>query len=268
MTDTLTDDASQFPAVAVPTGGDSRGSLGLRAGFQSLADRTAYLLALLTSVAKLRKGNVAAMQALIVGAGNDGECFFVPRQGLYVYEDGAADTVSAPWIYASAANTGRWVHVLTSLLDAKPGIASSNRTVSVQSLAFDGSSASIFNTSSLTFVDVTPMQLTVPACQVGDKLLIDLVPSFGIDTASLATTAAFATGRLVAHDGGSDSAITGTLISGGTDYNFNTAFRVTAIYTVANAGDVIIKAQLETSDATAPAVWVKPSMMRVRQIRP
>jgi hypothetical protein len=268
MTEQLLDDPSQFPPVMVPSGSDPRTPASLLTGFQALANRTANLLSRLTNVTRLREGQLADMLAVAVGAANDGESFVVLRQGMYVYEFGATDPVRAPWIYAPSASPGRWIHVLATLVNAKGGLASTNRTVSVQTFALDGASAVIFRTSSSSFVDAAPVAVTLPACVPGDLLLIDCVPAFGLDGAALLMTSTYAVGKLVAVDGGNEVDVPGTLLSGATDSSYATAYRIAASYTVANAGDVVVKAKLRVSDPTYAAVWAKPTSLRVVQLRP
>jgi len=269
---TLTDDASKFDPVPVPAGGDLRTAASQQAAFQVLANRTAWLKALLTNVSKMRGGTVAQMQGLTMGAGNDGECFFVDQagaeQGVYCYEFAASDTPVAPWVYQPTTSPGRWVHVLYALIGAKPGLASGNRIVSMQQVALDGTNAQIFSTTSTSFVDVPQVQLPIAGCVAGDVLLIDCMPAFGLDSVSLQAATPYAVGQLVAHDGGSDVVVSGSLLSSSTDYSYSTSYRMSLEYTVANAGTVTVKAQLKSSSTSSNAIWAKPTSVRVIQIRP
>lgn len=279
MPHNLTDDPTQFPAMQLPDAGDDRTAAFFAAALQALANRTAWLRNLLSNVKVIRFGTVAQMQALVVGSANNGEAFVVPRQGTYFYESAASDAPVVPWVYAPTGSgvAGRWVHELYGIIGTKGGLQSAMNLLDVSmylASSSGGVSQPIFTTNSTSMVDVIDASapagvvgVVITNCLPGDILEIDEVPSFGLDSSSIASGLGNALSRLVALDGGTVVIPAGTLTTA-TDTPYNTAGRVCTVYTVANAGTVTIKRQLSVSTTSVNAIWLKPSSLRVRRTRP
>lgn len=259
MPQNLVDVATTFTTpVVAPVDTDGANSASVVAGFQPLANRTAYLNRLvangdssaLNGVANLRNAASTSAMSALTGIVNLGTCF-VSGAGLFFYLSGSSATVDGVFVFnATGMGVGRWVHEIFPLIGAANGIpqldgssrvpaATVRNGIITQGLARLSAN---FTTTSTTFVDVTGSTITLSNCAVGDVIFIDF--------AALVLNAASSNGQIIA-----------AVVDGGVTVGRNESWNTTngaasgviipgvASHTVGNAGTITVKLQTLTTNA-------------------
>ena len=126
----LVEDPSSYPAtITVPVGSDPRNAASVRPAFQNLADRLAWIKALITSgMPRVRWVSAADLIALTGMSTGD---IAVVRGGsaplsIVTYASGSSATDNPPYVYTPTAGGGRWLNVLNNFLSFSAGVGDAN----------------------------------------------------------------------------------------------------------------------------------------------
>jgi hypothetical protein len=192
MPDTLTDDATVFPAIAVPNATDARGYVSVRTPFQGLSNRTRQnknridLIAPSTDGVRFER-HVASDGALLAIAAPDavdGETCIVDGVGKYQFVAASTATPLAPTVRTPTfvgGGAGRWILIAFGLgtVGAPNGIAQCDSAGRVPAasvrnaiVAFGDVMTPDFPTSSAVFVDVTACFVTLTGLKTGDVVKV------------------------------------------------------------------------------------------------
>jgi len=218
----LVDVTTSFPAQRSVENGDAGNGANFEECFQSSADRTGYLEALLSAgVTTIRNvSNLSALKALLTGASlevgivrNDDDF------GLWIWLAGSATTAVTGYVEEStngSSSAGRWWNSAAFLLGlggvsgTSPRLSNDrlppvNRIVSITD-KYETADNTTAMTGTSNWLDAG---LTSNAISVknGDKVKIEVAMAAGSDDAAGAEF------RLAAHDGASATAIAGSKVT-------------------------------------------------------
>lgn len=140
MAKNLTEVDTYTANVVVPEEGDDATALSVEVAAQDMTDRIKFLLEHIKYLSSLdnttgsrvsTKGvkhvrllaDIAALQAVVGGAGVDGECAYVDSvDGLYVYNSASSTAADGNWVVQPSSGGGRWFRHDYALLNVANGI--------------------------------------------------------------------------------------------------------------------------------------------------
>jgi len=274
MTDTLIDDDSSFPtSVVVPSGSDPRTAASVKAPFQTLANRAAYLRKVLETLGVIRLREAADLGAL-AGIDDDalaaGELRYVPGFGVYKLVVATGD--SAPWYVEALSGARRWEHELLNVKGATYGLATlsaSGRVVEKPSNAIvargSARGAPAQSTNSTTGVDVTDSSFTLDGAIANDIVEVEASVVGSTDGSSNGNISiAIVDGATTDHElstsyGGS------VLLSSGTS---SQGLSLVKTRTVLTGGTITVKLMADNISGGAHTTTISRFTIKARLVRP
>lgn len=109
--------ASSFDTATGPVGGDIRNAASVRSALQAQTNRSQFVY----DASAVSLADIAALKAIASPA--DGLVRMVDLVGSYVFHASSVEAESLPWIVQPTTGSGRWKHVLSSIVGAQNGLA-------------------------------------------------------------------------------------------------------------------------------------------------
>ena len=284
MAHNIVETATYDAVVPVPDDGDPRTAASVNGALQALADRAAFLNAIVgatgTGAKKIRTVNgTAALKALVGMA--DGEIAvtnggFPYASLIWIYSAAGADTEFIPWVVAPTVGGGRWYNTLQAYVNQAGGASG---TAARWTLPVANALVGVTRTSNAgTTYNQTPLGTWVDSgfistpisIQSGDIIEVEYTGTLSNNTTNVLSAQA----QLAGFDGAATAQYAETKVTLTPNGGANTigvatvCLKTTQVFGVAVAAWQA-KVQLNAPNIAGGAVGIQPSHnMIVKQYRP